>query len=262
MALLADGFHMAALAVAAWAYGYARRHAADPRFSFGTGKVGDLVCFANALVLAVIALGIGVESVQRLFSTPRIAYDEALLIAVLGLVVNLASVALLGGRHQGHDHHHAHGHGAVAHDNNLRSAYLHVLADALTSVLAIAALLAGMFLGWDALDAAMGIVGAIVIGRWSYGLFRDTGAVLVGAAPNEALKAEVRKAVEDGDARVTDLHVWRVGPGKYAAIVSLIAADPFPPAVYAGRRLHEELVHVTVEPHPCAGPHPHPLRAA
>lgn len=261
MALLADGFHMAthagALGVAAWAYGYARRHAHDPRFTFGTGKVGDLAGFASALVLAIVALGIGAESIQRLFAPARIAYSEATWIAALGLVVNLVSAWLLG---HGGRHHHDHSH---AHDNNLRSAYFHVLADALTSVLAIAALLAGRFLGWAWMDAAMGMVGAVVIAKWSWGLLRDTGAVLVDAAGNPSLEQEIREAIEDGDARITDLHVWQVGPGNYAAIVSLVAADPLPPSDYAAKvTIHDELVHVTVEAHRCDGSHTELAKAA
>ena len=274
MALLADGFHMAthagALSVAAAAYAYAKRHAGSSRFSFGTGKVGDLAGFASALVLAIVALGIGVESIRHLVAPVAIAYGEALRIAVLGLFVNLASAWMLGGgHHRGHDHahehEHGHGHGNdhhAHHDNNLRSAYFHVLADALTSVLAIGALLAGLYLGWRWMDAAMGIVGAAVIARWSWSLLRDTGAVLVDAAANPALEVEIRDAIEDGDAVITDLHVWRVGPGSYAAIVSLVAADPLPPAAYADRvRIHEELVHVTIEPHRCEGRHPSRLAA-
>lgn len=269
MALLADGFHMAthsgALGVAALAYRYARHHASNPSFTFGTGKVGELAGFASALVLALVALGIGIESVGRLFATPSIAYGEALWIAVLGLAVNLASAWLLGGDHHhahghGHDHHHGHDH--AHHDNNLRSAYFHVLADALTSVLAILALLAGRYLGWGWADAAMGVVGAIVIARWSWGLLRDTGRVLVDASANPGLAQEIREGIEDGDAVITDLHVWQVGPGKFAAIVSLVAEQPLAPAEYAARvTIHEELVHVTVEPHRCPGEHRH-LRAA
>lgn len=275
MALLADGFHMAthagALGVAALAYRYARRHATNPSFTFGTGKVGELAGFASALVLALVALGIGVESIGRLFATPSIAYGEALWIAVLGLVVNLASAWLLGGDHHhhghGHDHHHGHhhhdhDHGHAHHDNNLRSAYFHVLADALTSVLAILALLAGRYLGWSWADAAMGVVGAIVIARWSWGLLRDTGRVLVDASANPGLEQEIREGIEDGDAVITDLHVWQVGPGKFAAIVSLIAERPLSPSEYAARvTIHEELVHVTVETHRRAGEHRH-LKAA
>jgi cation diffusion facilitator family transporter len=255
MALLADGLHMAthagALGVAALAYAFARKHAEHPRFTFGTGKVGDLAGFASALVLALIALGIGVESFQRLLAPTQVAYAEALWIAVLGLGVNLASVWLLGGDHHGHGHDHAgHDHDHAHHDHNLRSAYFHVLADALTSVLAIAALLAGLYLGWRWMDAAMGIVGAIVIARWSWGLLRDTGAVLVDASPNTGLEAEIREAIEDADTRIVDLHVWRVGPGRYAAIISLVADAPLAPVDYAARvTIHEELVHVTVEPH-------------
>lgn len=261
MALLADGFHMAthagALGVAAWAYAFARRHARNPRFTFGTGKVGDLAGFASALVLAIVALGIGVESVQRLFEPTSIAFVEATWIAVIGLAVNVASAWLLGHGHDHgheHDHHHAHGHGRShghAHaDNNLRSAYFHVLADALTSVLAIAALLAGRYLGWVWLDAAMGIVGAAVIGRWAWGLMRDTGAVLLDAVGNDGLEREIREAIEDDDVRIDDLHVWQVGPGKFAAIISLVTGRPLTAGDYAAKvKVHEELVHVTVEVH-------------
>lgn len=260
MALLADGFHMAthagALGVAAMAYSFARRHARNPRFTFGTGKVGELAGFATALILALVALGIGIESVGRLLAPTEVHYAEAIWIAVLGLAVNIASVFLLGhGHDHGNDHHHEHGHAhddghEHHHDNNLRSAYFHVLADALTSVLAIVALVTGLYLGWRWMDPFMGIVGAIVIARWSWGLLRDTGLVLVDAASNPSLEAEIREAIEDGDASVTDLHVWRVGPGKFAAIVSLIAERPLAPSDYARRILiHDELVHVTIEPH-------------
>lgn len=256
MALLADGFHMAthagALGVAAWAYWFARHHATNPRFSFGTGKVGDLAGFASALVLAIIAIGIGLESVQRLMSPTSIAYGEATVIAVLGLAVNLASAWLLGHGHEhGHAHTHDHGSDHGHHqDNNLRSAYFHVLADALTSVLAIAALLAGRYLGWGWMDAAMGVVGAVVIARWAWGLMRDTSAVLVDAVANPSLEAEIREAIEDDETRIIDLHVWQVGPGKFAAIISLVAQEPLSPAAYSRQvKVHEELVHVTVETH-------------
>jgi cation diffusion facilitator family transporter len=257
MALLADGLHMAthagALGVAALAYGFARRHAENPRFTFGTGKVGDLAGFSSALVLALIALGIGIESAGRFFAPANIAYGEALWIAALGLAVNLASAWLLGADHH-HDHGHGHGHDHHHHDNNLRSAYFHVLADALTSVLAIGALLAGLYLGWRWMDAAMGIVGAIVIARWSWTLLRDTGAVLLDASSNNELENEVREAIEDGDAQVADLHLWRIGPGRYGVIISLVAGEPLPPAAYAARlKVHKELAHITIEPHRCAG---------
>lgn len=282
MALLADGLHMAthagALGVAAFAYRYARRHAKDGRFTFGTGKFGELAGFASALVLAIVALGIGAESVGRLFATPAIAYREALWIAVLGLLVNLVSARLLGGdHHHGHGHGHEGGHGHLAGeddgarnnhghghaDNNLRSAYFHVLADALTSILAILALLAGRYLGWSWADAAMGMVGAVVIARWSWGLLRDTGRVLVDASVDQSLEHEIREAIEDGDAVITDLHVWQVGPGKFAAIISLVADRPLAPSDYRSRvTIHEELVHVTVEVHRCMGAYPLHRQAA
>lgn len=258
MALLADGLHMAthagALGVAAFAYAFARRHANNRRFTFGTGKVGDLAGFASALVLAIIALGIAAESATRFVEPAVIAYGDALWIAVLGLAVNVASAWLLGGHHHSHSHDESdHGH-HTHEDNNLRSAYFHVLADALTSILAIGALLAGLYLGWSWMDAAMGIVGAGVIGRWSWGLLRDTGAVLLDASAGDHLRQEVQEAIEDGDAQITDLHLWQVGPGRYAVIVSLLAANPLTPAKYAERlRCHPELVHVTVEPHRCPG---------
>ena len=265
MALLADGIHMAthagALGVAAFAYWFAKRHADNPRFTFGTGKVGDLAGFASALVLAIFAVGIAVESVQRFVSPLAIAYDEAIWIAVLGLAVNLVSAWLLGAdHHHGHagDHgHYGHDHHDHAHaDNNLRSAYFHVLADALTSVLAIAALLAGRYLGWAWMDAAMGLVGAIVIGRWSWTLMRDTASVLVDADAGSERYDEVREALEDGDATVGDLHIWRIGPGKYAVIASLIAGNPLRPDDYASRlAVHAEYVHVTIEIHRCESGH-------
>lgn len=277
MALLADGIHMAthagALSVAAFAYSFARKHASNPRYTFGTGKVGELAGFASALLLAVFAFGIAVQSVERFFQPASIAYCEAIQIAVLGLLVNIASAWLLGADHhhgqgpgRGHDNDHGHshdtGHSHGHADNNLRSAYVHVLADALTSVLAIGALLSGRFLGWVWMDAAMGLVGAVVIAGWSWSLKRDTGAVLVDATPTADLEREVREAIEDGDARIADLHVWQVGPGKFAAIVSLVAEEPLPPETYADRaRIHDELVHITVETHRCHGAHPN-LQAA
>lgn len=260
MALLADGWHMAthagALGMAAAAYAYARRRAADPRFTFGTGKVGDLVGFASALTLALIALAIAVQSAVRLLEPAHVAFGEAIAVAVLGLAVNLASAWMLSGG--GHDHHHHghHGHhGHHHHDNNLRSAYFHVLADALTSVLAILALTAGLLLGWVWLDPVMGIVGAIVIARWSWSLLRDTASVLVDAVPDRSIAREIARIVEsDGDSKVADLHIWQVGPGQYASIVSLVAADPRPPADYKQRLTGiSSLVHVTVEPNRCVG---------
>ncbi|HWW56695.1 MAG TPA: CDF family Co(II)/Ni(II) efflux transporter DmeF [Sphingopyxis sp.] len=233
MALLADGFHMAthagALGIAALAYRYAKRHATSGRYSFGTGKVGDLAGFASALVLGIFALGIAYESLTRLFDPSPVAFGEATVVAMIGLGVNVASALLLGhGHDHGHDHgqDHDHSHDDHSHeqDNNLRSAYLHVIADALTSVLAIAALLGGRYLGWTWLDPAMGVVGAAVIAVWSWSLMRDTGAVLLDAT-DAKLEARIRALVEDpGDAKIADLHVWRVGPGAHSAIVSVVGA--------------------------------------
>lgn len=259
MALLADGFHMAthagALGVAAAAYAYAKRHARSPAYSFGTGKVGDLAGFASAMVLGLIALGIGVESVLRLFQPITVAFSEATVIAVVGLGVNIASAFLLsGGHHHGHDHHghdhgHAHGaHGAHGGDNNMRSAYVHVLADALTSVLAIAALLSGRYLGWVWMDPVMGIVGAVVIARWSWTLMRDTASVLLDRT-DDHVADEVRELVEaPGDARISDLHVWRVGPEAHAAIVSVVSAQGVSGETIRARLAPvHELAHLTVE---------------
>lgn len=255
MALLADGFHMAthagALAVAAGAYAFARRHAADRRFSFGTGKVGDLSGFASALVLALVALGIAVESIGRLFDPSPVAFGEATLVAILGLVVNVASVFLLSGGHghgHAHDPHHDHGHEHQHghHDNNLRSAFAHVVADALTSVLAIVALVAGRYLGWVWLDPVMGIVGGAVIAVWAWNLLRDTAAVLLDTS-DPHLEAEVREQVEGpGDARITDLHIWRIGPGAHAAIVS-VAGTADREAIRERLVAVHELAHVTIE---------------
>jgi len=248
MALLADGFHMAthagALSVAAAAYAFAKRHAVSRRFSFGTGKVGDLAGFASALVLGLIALGIGIESVLRLFRPATVNFGTATWIAFVGLLVNIASAFLLNGRH-GHDHDHR-GHAGHSHDNNLRSAYVHVLADALTSVLAIAALLAGRYLGWVWMDALMGIVGAVVIARWSRSLMRDTAAILLDTTDDHVAN-EVRELVEKpGDALITDLHVWRVGPEAHAAIVSVTGVRDGELIRRRVRPVHE-LAHLTVE---------------
>lgn len=275
MALLADGMHMAthagALSLTGLAYWFARRHRDDPRFSFGTGKVGDLAGFASALVLGLVALGIAVESLLRLARPVPIAFDEALWVASLGLAVNLASAWLLSGEHHHHDHDHGHRHDADEHhhdhdhahehthadahahtDHNLRSAYLHVLADALTSVLAIVALLLARGMGWLWVDALIGVVGAVVIARWSVGLLRDTGAVLLDASVSPALLRRIRERIETGDDRVADLHVWRVGPGHYAAIVSLATHEPQPLQAYR-RRLRDiaGLEHVSIEVQQC-----------
>lgn len=258
MALLADGFHMAthagALGIAAAAYGFARHNANNKRYSFGTGKVGDLAGFASAMVLGLVSLGIAGESILRLFQPTTVAFGEATVIAVVGLAVNLVSAFVLMGHHghdHGHHHDHAHEHGRHHHhDNNLRSAYVHVLADALTSVLAIAALLAGRYLGWVWLDPAMGIVGAIVIAKWAFNLMRDSSAVLLDAT-DEPVAAEIRELLEtSGDVRISDLHVWQVGPQARAAIVSVVAsAGVTAEAVRARLAPVHELSHLTIELH-------------
>jgi len=275
MALLADGFHMSthagALLLAALAYRYASRHAEDPAFTFGTGKVGDLAGFASAVVLGMIALWIAADSLARFAAPLPIRYDEAIVVAVLGLAVNLASAALLhdGGHdhgHHDHGHHHDHdhdhephghdehnGHHAAAghdghHDHNFRAAYVHVAADALTSVLAIGALVAGRSLGWAWLDPAAGLLGTGMIAIWSARLMRDSAGVLVDRVPDPRLAAAIAERLERRGARVTDLHLWRVGPGHNAAVISLLDAAPQTPDQYktALSGLHG-LSHVTVE---------------
>lgn len=263
MALLADGFHMSthagALLVAALAYRYARRHARDPAFSFGTGKVGDLAAFASAVVLGLIALLIASDSLHRLASPAPIRFDEAILVAVLGLAVNLVSAALLHDGGHGHAHHHDHGHhhhddhdhhdhSAHDHDHNFRAAYVHVAADALTSVLAIAALLAGRAFGWAFLDPAAGLLGAVMIALWSVRLLRDSAGVLLDRVSDPRLAGTIRKRLEARGARVTDLHLWRVGPGHNAAVISLVADTPEPAERYRTvlSGLHG-LSHVTIE---------------
>lgn len=262
MALLADGWHMSthagALAIAAFAYRYARRHARDPRFAFGTGKLGDLAGFASAVVLAMVALMIGWESALRLFQPVPIHYAEATSIAVVGLAVNLASAWMLGGehgldRHHGHDDDHDHAHHD---DHNIRAAFWHVVADAFTSVLAIVGLLAAWIYGWTWLDPVVGMLGALVIAHWAWRLIRDSGAVLLDAAPNAALAAAIRARLEQGHDRIADLHVWRLGPGHHGAIVALVADRPEAVEVYKARLSDlAELSHVTVEVHRCTGAH-------
>jgi cation diffusion facilitator family transporter len=260
MALLADGLHMAshamALGISAFAYAYARRHAADVRFSFGTGKVNALAGYTGAVLLAVFALFMAVESIGRFFAPVTIHFDQAILVAVLGLAVNAVSAWILGGGHgHDHDHAHAHPHGhAHHHDHNLRSAYLHVLADALTSIAAILALLAGKFLGWGWMDPAMGIVGSLLIARWSVQLLRESSRTLLDRQAPEGLRESVRKAIEgDTTDRVMDLHLWSIGPGIWAAEIAVLAEAPEPPDAYKAR-LPDDLgiVHATMEVLPCA----------
>ena len=260
MALLADGWHMAthaaALLITALSYSYARQQAKNRRFTFGTGKIGDLAGFASAVVLAIVALIIGWESLMRLVNPVTIDFNQAIFVAVIGLLVNLGSAALL---HEGHDHHHGHQHGhhhnydhghkAHGKDNNLRAAYLHVLADALTSVLAIAALLAGRSYGWVWLDPLIGIVGATVIASWSIGLMKQAGAVLVDMLPaDEDLPHQIRAALETEVTEITDLHVWQLGPGHHGAIVAVKTAQAKSPSELRRRLDHlAGLSHVTVE---------------
>jgi len=261
MALLADGWHMGthvtAFLITALAYHFSRRHAANPLHSFGTAKIGVLGGFASAVVLAVIALLMAGESVHRFFMPLSIHFNEAIGIAVLGLAVNLVCALVLTHAHD-HANPHDHGHRRQHHDLNLRAAYLHVLADAFTSVTAISALLAGKFFAWTWLDPAVGILGSSVVMSWAYSLIRDTGGILLDRTPASSdLPEEIRRAIEtDGDSIVTDLHVWQVGVGKFAAIVSIVAHEPRTSDQYRELlRGHEELVHVTIETQHCREDH-------
>jgi cation diffusion facilitator family transporter len=302
IALIADGLHMSthagALLLAALAYSYARKHASDSRFCFGTGKLGDLAGFTSAIVLAMIAILIGYESVARLFQPVPIHFAEAIPIACLGLAVNIVSAWLLssGGHHHGHGHGHGHededdhehhphdhahedehghedhqhdhapghdhdhgtpaanepgndhGHSGAHRDNNMRAAIIHVAADAAVSILVIVGLLLARAFGWLWMDPLAGIVGACVIASWSYGLIRDTGAILLDMNPDPRLANQLRQAIEvDGD-RLDDLHLWRVGPGHLAAIVSVVTRNPHDPGYYRDRLSHFKILsHLTVE---------------
>ncbi|TAN65957.1 MAG: cation transporter [Magnetospirillum sp.] len=255
MALLADGWHMSthagALGIAAFAYSFARKHADDHRFAFGTGKVGALGGFTSAIILCLVAVLMAWESASRLTMAQTIAFDEALWVAAIGLAVNLVSAVILGGHHDGHHHHHDDS-AQAHHDHNLRAAYVHVVADALTSVLAIVALLLGKLLGWWWMDPVMGLVGAAVIANWSWGLMRKTGAVLLDHSDDQGLREEVRVAIEGrDDNRLADLHLWQVGPGHWGAIVSIVTRSPREPAHYKEllAAVHE-LSHITVEVYP------------
>ena len=274
MALLADGLHMAshavALSLAVFAYIYCRRHAGDPRFAFGTGKVNSLGGYTSALLLAGFAIYMAVESVTRLMAPVPIAFDAAIVVAVIGLTVNGVSVFILDVRHHapdrdatahrhdpevhGHHHGHSHGHGHGHHDHNLRGAYVHVLADALTSLLAIVALLAGKYLGMVWMDPAMGIVGAILVGRWAYGLLRDSGHTLLDRQAPATVQDAIRRSVERfRDTRVVDLHVWSIGPGLFAAELAVVSHKPAEPSVYKELLSEAGLAHVTIEVHRCSG---------
>lgn len=263
MALLADGWHMsthvAAFAITLFAYRYARRHADDSRYSFGTGKVGALGGFASAVALAVVALVMAIESLQRMVAGSTIRFDQAIFVAIAGLIVNLVSALLLQGHDHGHAHaheyehaHHAQAHEHEHHDHNLRAAYLHVLADAMTSVLAIVALLTARSLGWLWLDPLMGMVGAIIITRWAFGLLRQTSADLLDASPDPAIVAAMRAAIEaDADNRVADLHVWRVGANHLGAIVSIVTHYAREVEHYRALLSPFDLAHLTIEVNAC-----------
>jgi cation diffusion facilitator family transporter len=262
MALLADGWHMGthavALGITALAYYYARRHADNPRFSFGTGKVGELGGFASAVVLAVVALIMAVESVLRLIEPQPIRFNQAIAVAAAGLVVNVVSALMLQEKHGHDDHGHEAGVAAVSthgRDHNLRAAYLHVLADALTSLLAIFALLTGKALGWVWMDPLMGIAGALIITRWAWGLLGDTSRILLDRDVDPRLVAEITSCIEaEADNRVSDIHVWRVGARSLAAIVSVVTHQPRSPEHYKNLLAgFGEIAHVTVEVNGCAG---------
>ncbi|WP_370455484.1 CDF family Co(II)/Ni(II) efflux transporter DmeF [Synechococcus sp. RSCCF101] len=260
MALLADGWHMfthvAAFAITVFAYRYARRHASDPFYTFGTGKVEVLAGFASAVALGVVAVLMIVESLERLFAPHAIFFNQAIAVAVLGLVVNLASALILD-RHGGHGHGHAHGHSHHEHhhDLNLKAAYIHVLADALTSVLAIVALACGKVLGWIWMDALMGCVGALVISRWAWELIRDSSAILLDASAGDGVRREITARIEnDSDNRVCDLHVWRLSSGHLSASIALVTHHPKPPAHYKALLAGvPQLSHVVMEVNPCRG---------
>ncbi len=257
MALMVDAWHMAshvgALGLAAFAYGFARRHAGDRRFTFGTGKVSALAGYTSALLLGMVAFWMVWESVQRLLQPVPIRYPEAMAVAALGLAVNLASAWLLGDEHHHHDHDEDHHHDHHHVDHNLRAAYLHVLADALTSVLAIVALAGGMLYGWRFLDPLMGLVGAALVGRWAWGLARDSAEVLLDAEDHGRVAGEVRRLIEAiPDHEVADLHLWRIGPASRACILSLVTHQPRPAEYY--RQVLAEipgLDHLTVEINQC-----------
>ena len=277
MALLADGWHMSshalAIGLSAFAYAAARRYASDRRFAFGAWKIEVLAAFASAVFLLCIAALMAAGSVERLFTPQQIHYREAMAVTALGLLVNLGCALILGGHghdhahgHHNHGHDHHHGHGHHHHDINLRAAYLHVLADAATSVLAIVALAGGWWLGWAWLDPVMGLVGAVLVGKWAIGLLRQSGTVLLDREMDHPVVEEVREVLAELDrdsshgdegTRVTDLHVWRVGRQHFACIVCLVTHDPAltPQRVRQALSVHEELVHVTVEISRCATAH-------
>lgn len=278
VALIADGLHMSthagALLIAALAYTYSRRYVNDARLTFGTGKFGDLAAFTSAIALAMVALLIGYESVDRFVNPVPIAFNQAIPIAVVGLGVNLLSAFLLRDDHDHHhgyahdhphthahndlhdDHDHVHGNAHVHRDHNLRAAFIHVMADAAVSVLVIIGLAAGRLFGWEWMDPLVGLVATVVILSWSWTLIRSAGAILLDICPDPALSRKIAARLEQGSDRVSDLHLWRLGPGHLAAVISVVTHEPRSPEQYK-RRLSglTGLSHVTVEVVPCPGPH-------
>ena len=258
MALLADGLHMAshtaALGLAAFGYIYARRHATDERYCFGTGKINALAGFTGAVLLAGFALIMAVESIERILNPVTIVFNQAIAVAVVGLIVNGASMLVLGGHHGDEGHNHDHGDAHHHEDHNLRSAYFHVLADALTSLLAIFALLAGKHFGANWLDPIMGIAGAVLVIRWSWDLLRQSGRVLLDRrAPDHILHAIVQAIEGRVDNKVSDLHVWSIGPGIYAAEIGIVTGTPATPGHYKALLPGGlGISHVTVEVHQCS----------
>jgi len=264
MALFADGWHMsthaAALTLSWGAFVLARRHSTDRRFAFGTWKIEVLGGFVSGILLGLVGLFMAGLSVQRLFQPVTIQFNQAIFVAVVGLAVNLLSILLLNDHpHEHAGEHHNHAENPVHNNLNLRAAYLHVLADAMTSVLAIIALCGGKFLHWNWLDPIMGIVGAVLVIRWTYLLLTETGSILLDRETHNELTSGIRSAIEsDADSRVSDLHVWKIGQDKYACILAVVAAHPHPADDYKARlRRYESLVHVTVETNACStGPTP------
>jgi len=263
MALSADGWHMSshmlALGLAYFAYKMARKYARDQRFCFGTWKIEILAGYSSAILLMVVAVFMGVQSIERLFNPVNIHYNEAISIAIVGLIVNFICAWLLRENghhhhhhsHDDHDHHHDHHHSHDDHDLNQKAAFLHVVADAVTSVLAIIALFAGKYFGWDFLDAILGIVGAVLVAQWSWGLIRETGKILLDAEMEHPVVKEIQEVVEelDNQITITDLHVWKVGRSKFSCILSLNTVNDSLTAEVVRKALsiHEEIVHISVE---------------
>lgn len=260
MALLADGWHMSshmvALGLAYLAYRAARYYSADSRFCFGSWKIEVLVGYSSAILLMVVAIVMGFSSIERLFNPVIIYYNDAIGIAVVGLMVNLVCAWLLHDDHSEyhHSHHHSgheHSHGHDHQDLNQKAAFIHVMADAATSVLAIIALFAGKYFGWNFLDAVLGIIGAILVAKWSWGLIRQTGKILLDAEMQEPVVEEIKQVIEQFDSmiKLMDLHVWQVGKGKFACILSLQTSNRFltPQAIKQALSIHEEIVHASIE---------------